>query len=152
MKYTFYLLFLTLLFSCSLTKITDKKMKTSFEEDKIAIEKVMKAQENAWNSGDIDAFMLGYVNSDSLVFIGSRGLTYGWQPTLENYKKGYPDKSAMGKLHFDILELKQLSTEYFYMIGRYELTREKDKPSGYFSLLWQKVKGEWKIIADQTCG
>lgn len=122
------------------------------EKEKTAIRAVMKAQENAWNEGDIEAFMLGYVNSEELVFIGSRGLTYGWQQTLDNYKKGYPNTAAMGKLSFDILELKYLSNEYCYMIGRYELQREKDKPSGYFTLLWQKINGEWKIAADQTCG
>ncbi len=125
-------------------------MDTTKEKD--AIKLVMKAQEDAWNRGDIAAFMNGYLNENDLVFIGSRGLTYGWERTLENYKKGYPDKAAMGKLSFEILELKPLSNEYFYMIGKYELIREKDKPSGYFTLLWQKVNGEWKIIADHTSG
>jgi hypothetical protein len=37
------------------------------------------------------------------MFIGKSGITYGWQKTLDNYKKGYPDKEAMGKLHFTLL-------------------------------------------------
>ena len=58
----------------------------------------------------------------------------------------------MGKLSFDVLELKSLSPEFCYMIGKFYLKREAEDLSGYFTLLWQKIEGEWKVIADQTCG
>ncbi|MBT5396162.1 MAG: DUF4440 domain-containing protein, partial [Flavobacteriaceae bacterium] len=32
--------------------------------DSLDIMKVMKFQENAWNSGDINSFMQGYIKSD----------------------------------------------------------------------------------------
>lgn len=121
-------------------------------EDTELIKAVMQQQQNNWNKGDIDAFMLGYWNNEKLTFIGSNGLTHGWQTTLENYKKGYPDKATMGELNFDIIGLKRLSSEYYHMIGKYTLKREKDESSGYFTLLWEKINGEWKIIIDQTCG
>ena len=56
---------------------------------------LMKKQELAWNTGDIDSFMKYYWKSDSLKFIGSSGITYGWQKTLDNYKKKYPDAKAL---------------------------------------------------------
>ena len=68
--------------------------------DELAIKEIMGKQEAAWNRGDIDAFMVGYWNSDSLMFVGSKGPTYGWDQTLANYKTGYPDVQAMGQLKF----------------------------------------------------
>ena len=67
-------------------------------DDKLAILKVMKQQEIAWSNHDLEGFMQGYWKSDSLKFYGSRGLTRGWQQTLENYKKGYPTKEESGTL------------------------------------------------------
>ena len=49
--------------------------------------KVLHEQQTAWNNGEIENFMKGYWKDDSLLFIGSKGPTYGWQKTLDNYKK-----------------------------------------------------------------
>lgn len=111
--------------------------------------KNMKAQESSWNSGDIKGFMAYYWNNDSLKFIGSKGITYGWQKTLDNYLKGYPTKEAMGILTFTVIEATQLSKTSIYVIGKWELT--KDKPvSGHFTLLWRKINNKWVIISDHT--
>jgi len=109
----------------------------------------MKAQETAWNLGNIDGFMDYYWKSDSLLFIGSKGITLGWQKTLTNYKRNYPNKNAMGVLTFTIKENTQLSPTSIYTIGQWSL--EKEKPSGgYFTLLWKKINGLWVIVADHT--
>ncbi|MBC7695100.1 MAG: DUF4440 domain-containing protein [Burkholderiales bacterium] len=109
----------------------------------------MRIQELAWNNADIAGFMKYYWKSDSLKFIGSKGITYGWQKTYDNYVKGYPTKEAMGLLTFTIKEATQLSVTSIYVIGQWEL--KKDKPvGGYFTLLWKKIKGQWVIVADHT--
>jgi ketosteroid isomerase-like protein len=109
----------------------------------------MKDQEKAWNNGDIPTFMKHYWQHDSLKFIGSKGVTYGWQKTLDNYERTYPDKLAMGELRFTIIEATALSKSAVYVIGKWEL--QKDKPAGgHFTLLWRKVKGRWVIVADHT--
>lgn len=109
----------------------------------------MKVQEEAWNKGDIPGFMQHYWKSDSLKFIGSKGITYGWQKTLDNYLKGYPDKEAMGTLKFTIVEASQLSESSVYIIGKWELL--KTKPAGgHFTLLWKKIEGHWVIVSDHT--
>lgn len=109
----------------------------------------MKTQEESWNKGDIRGFMEYYWKSDSLKFIGSKGITYGWQKTLDNYIKGYPTKEAMGILTFTILEATQLSETNIYVIGKWEL--KKEKPSGgHFTLLWKKINNQWVIVADHT--
>ncbi len=109
----------------------------------------MKTQEESWNKGDVRGFMEYYWNNDSLKFIGSKGITYGWQKTLDNYIKGYPNKEAMGILTFTILEATLLSETSIYVIGKWEL--KKEKPSGgHFTLLWKKINSKWVIVADHT--
>jgi ketosteroid isomerase-like protein len=119
-------------------------------QDKQAIVKVMHNQQLAWNRGDIDAFMQGYWKSDSLLFVGTSAPAYGWQTTLDHYKKSYPDKAAMGILSFDILKVQVLDSENAFVLGAWHLKREKDMPGGYFTLWFRKIKGEWKIVADHT--
>jgi len=109
----------------------------------------MKLQETSWNNGDIDGFMQHYWKSDSLKFIGKNGVTYGWQQTLENYKKSYPDKQTMGILKFTIIESTQLSKDAIYVIGKWELQRE-EPVSGHFTLLWKKINNHWVIVSDHT--
>lgn len=115
-----------------------------------AIRQVMHNQQEAWNRADIETFMEGYWKSDSLKFIGRNGITYGWQTTLDNYKKSYPTPDAMGKLTFTILTLDILSETSAFMIGRWHLKRASDEPGGHFTLLWRKINGKWVIIADHT--
>lgn len=119
-------------------------------EDRQEIFSVLQMQENAWNQGDIKAFMQGYWHSDSLVFIGSKGPSYGWQATYEGYLKRYPDRAAMGELSFEILRLAGISGEVAMVIGRFYLKREAEDLSGIFTLMWKKIEGKWLIISDHT--
>lgn len=119
------------------------------EDAEAAIREVMAKQVEDWNKGDIDAFMQAYWNSDSLKFVSGRGTTYGWQKTLENYKRSYPDRASMGKLSFEILEVDVLSKEAALVLGRWHLERE-NAIGGYYTLLWKKIKGKWLIVVDHT--
>jgi ketosteroid isomerase-like protein len=115
-----------------------------------SIRAVMAAQQSAWNRGDLETFMAGYWKSDSLCFIGSRGLTYGWAQTLANYQKGYPNAEAMGQLTFTIVSVEQLSRKSAYVIGKWHLARKSGDVQGYYTLLWKKVKGRWYIVSDHS--
>jgi ketosteroid isomerase-like protein len=113
------------------------------------VSNIMAAQVLAWNNADIKGFMDHYWNSDSLMFIGSKGVTYGWQKTFDNYVKNYPNKEAMGVLKFTIIKTEQLSKTSIYVIGKWEL--EKEKPAGgHFTLLWKKINNKWVIVSDHT--
>jgi len=109
----------------------------------------MNLQEKAWSDGNIEDFMKGYWQSDSLMFVGKNGIKYGWQTTLDNYKKSYPDKIAMGKLEFDVIKL-EVNGKSAFMLGKWSLIREKDNPNGYFDLYWKKINGNWVITIDHT--
>lgn len=94
--------------------------------------------------------MQTYWQSDSLMFVGKEGVTWGWRNTLEHYKKSYPGKAAMGELSFDIIKLKRLSDQYYFVVGKWMLKRTAGDLSGHYNLLIQKINGEWKIIADHS--
>lgn len=138
----FYLLITVLLSTVTLCKAQSA--------DEQAIRAVMDKQVFAWNNGDIESFMETYLKSDSIMFIGSKGITYGWDSTLAHYQKSYPDKAAMGKLSFELKELKPLSSEYYFVVGKFNLERASGNLSGHFDLLFRKVNGMWYIVSDHT--
>ena len=119
-------------------------------KDEAAIREVLSTQVSAWNAGNVGEFMQGYWQSDSLMFIGKSGITYGWQQTLENYKKNYPDKAAMGKLTFNLLQFKPLSPFYFFVIGKWHLQRSVGDLEGHGTLLFKKINGKWFIVAEHS--
>ena len=119
-------------------------------KDEKEIRQLLEEQTKAWNKGDIEGFMQTYWKNDSLMFIGKNGINRGWQETLNNYKKGYPDTTAMGKLSFNIVQIKKLSPEYYYVVGKWMLTRSIGDLSGHYDLLLRKIKGKWFIIADHS--
>jgi len=136
------------LVSMMLVLVSSQLMAQSKAEQEII--SVLHTQDEAWNNGNIEAFMQTYWKHDSLMFIGKSGVTYGWLNTLNNYKKGYPDTMAMGKLHFDLIQIKKLSRKYYHVVGKWYLTRSIGNLEGHFTLLIQKIKGRWYIIADHS--
>ena len=124
---------------------------TGPERDLASILAILERQTEAWNTGDLEGFMDGYWQSDELMFIGSKGITYGWQNTLDNYKSGYPDRATMGTLTFDIKETIPLNRNHYLVIGKWHLARtEMEDAEGHFSLTWAKKQGKWVIIADHS--
>ena len=118
--------------------------------DEIAIRRVLDEQTKEWNRGDVKGFMQGYWKNDSLIFVGKSGVNWGWKQALENYKKRYPDTTAMGKLSFEIIVIRKLSPEYYYVVGKWMLTRSLGDLSGHYDLLLKRIHGVWLIVADHT--
>ena len=114
------------------------------------IRATLDAQVAAWNRGDLEGFMQGYWHDDALRFASGGRVTHGWQTTLEHYRKGYPDRSAMGTLSFSELEIEPLADDTALVFGHWSLQRAKDQPHGLFTLLLRKTADGWKITRDHT--
>jgi len=114
------------------------------------IMEIMNRQENCWNSGDLKCFMQGYWQSDSLMFVTSSQVYYGYDETLNRYRNTYPDREAMGQLTFEYITLRQLSETAFFVAGKYHLMRKIGDIQGHFTLLWRKIEGEWLIVVDHS--
>jgi len=142
-----FILFLTLLGALA---VSPYGYASAQQVDQQKITALMDAQTSAWNKGDINGFMKTYWQSDSLLFIGKNGITYGWQATLDRYKKTYPDVTAMGKLDFKLLEFKPLAEGIYFLVGKWHLQRTIGDLQGHFSLVLRKINGEWKIVADHS--
>ena len=119
-------------------------------EDSISISQILKYQENAWNEGDIDKFMEGYLKSDKIVFTGSNGSIYGWEETKKRYLNKYSNRTLMGNLNFSIIDFQKLSDNIIQMQGSFYLKRKIDDSKGFFSLIWKKEDEKWYIISDHT--
>jgi len=124
---------------------------TNEPEDKKAILNVMKLQEKAWSANDLEGFMQGYWKNDSLKFYGGNGLTKGWQQTLDNYKKRYPTKEHSGTLNFKINDISKIGEGSYWVMGEYFLKRTVGDVNGVFIIIFKKIDGEWKIVADMSC-
>jgi hypothetical protein len=111
---------------------------------------VLQTQQNEWNNGNTEGFMEGYWKNDSLMFIGKSGVTYGWQQTLSNYKKGYPDTAAMGKLNFTILKVNKINRQHYFVVGKWHLKRSIGDIGGHFTLFFKRINKQWVIIADHS--
>jgi uncharacterized protein (TIGR02246 family) len=126
--------------------------KTGAAATEQAIQQAIQDQANAWNRGDVEAFMKSYKDAPDTTFIG-KTVRQGYAPILERYKKAYPNKDAMGKLDFSAIAVRSLGADYAVVTGRFHLTRNAaggGDASGIFSLVWEKTPEGWKIILDHT--
>jgi len=148
----FLILFSTSCISVKADITTDSETLTT--EDNLAesgIRLVMEKQEIAWNNHDLEGFMEGYWKSKELKFYGANGLTLGWDNTLARYKKGYPTKAESGTLNFVINDISRIERDNYWVMGEYHLKRDIGDADGVFIIIFKKINGEWKIIADMSC-
>jgi hypothetical protein len=122
----------------------------SAQDTKQVIMEIMQRQESCWSQGNLECFMEGYWESDSLMFISKDKVHYGYQNTVKRYQMAYPDKEAMGQLSFEFISMQPLSDNSFYVIGKYHLKRTIGDLEGHFTLLWKKINGEWLIVTDHS--
>ena len=140
MKRTLLLLLLVASFLCSLAQ--------SFAEKEIR--DIMDKSAKDWSAGNIDGFMKSYWNNDTVMYVGGKNITYGYQNLLNAYKRSFPDSASMGKLSFDIIDVRKLSSEYYMVTGKYILTRTAGNANGVFTVLFRKINGKWLIVYDHS--
>ncbi len=123
----------------------------SDESDISAIRSIMEMQEKAWSNNDIEAFMEGYQKSDSIVYFGSGGIRRGYRPMLDSYKERYPTREHTGTLKFTLHNISRISDDAFWVMGEYHLTRKVGDANGTFMVIFKRIDGQWKIVADSSC-
>ena len=120
------------------------------EKDSLKILNVLETQRQAWNNFDIDEFMQGYLKSDKLVFSGSNGPIYGWDLVKDRYLNTYSSNELMGYLNFEINDLFLITKKVALLLGKFNIKRDNENLSGYFTLVFKKIKGNWYIVSDHT--
>jgi uncharacterized protein (TIGR02246 family) len=114
------------------------------------IRAVLRAQQDAWNRGDIDGFMNGYSRAKSTTFVSEDSVRRGWEMVRDRYKKKYAGRAKMGVLTFSDLEVAPLSSDAAVVLGRWHLKRAQDQPHGRFTLIFRKTTDGWRIVHDHT--
>jgi ketosteroid isomerase-like protein len=114
------------------------------------IQSVLTAQQDAWNRGEIDAFMNGYARSPSTVFISEDEVRRGWETVRDRYRAKYSDRAKMGTLSFSGIEVTMLSPDAAVVLGRWQLKRGNDEPHGRFTLIFKRLPEGWRIVHDHT--
>lgn len=140
MKRIVCLLFLLASVSCSVAQ--------SFAEKEIR--DIMDKSAKNWSGGKIDEFMKSYWNSDSVMYVGGNKITYGYHNMLDAYKRAFPDTASMGRLAFDLIDVRELSRDYFLVTGKFFLTRTIGNANGVFTVLFRKINGKWLIVYDHS--
>lgn len=117
-----------------------------------AITGLLRAQQEAWNRGDLAAFMTAYEDSAELTFVGAN-VTRGYRATLENYRRRYPTRAAMGTLAFSELEVHRVGTDAAWVYGKFALARTEEgggPAAGRFTLVLRQGTKGWRIVLDHT--
>ena len=114
------------------------------------IRAVLNAQVAAWNRGDIDGYMDGYVRSDKLEFVSGGKITRGWQTVRDRYHRKYDSRAKMGTLSFSDIKVSSLNANIAFVTGRWSLRRKTDQPHGSFALTFKRTSTGWRIVHDQT--
>jgi len=140
MKNLVYLMSLLVFISCN----------SNINQDKEAIVAALNKSAEDWSSGKIEAYMDVYWKSEKLQFIGANGINYGWQTTLDNYKKRYPTKDHTGKLTFEVLNITFLAKDLYSLTGKYFLERIVGPADGIFTLIFKRINNKWVIISDHS--
>jgi len=141
---------------CALSAAACQTVPHTTEASREQILGVIHAQAQAWNRGDVEAYMReGYWDSPQLVFLSGGDDTRGFQPVLERYIQRYQRGDAkMGHLTFDRLEVELLGADAALARGRWRLDYDdRPDPEGLFTLILRRFSGpqaHWRIIHDHT--
>jgi len=109
---------------------------------------VLDAQNQAWNAGDLEAFVAGYGGEP--VFASADGVRVGMGELLARYQQRYPDRAAMGSLTFGELQFDDLGDDHVLVQGTWQLEREVGPIGGRYVLVMREIDGDWKVVLDYT--
>ena len=142
----------TVLLAVPLAGAQDLQTLTTASREQLDVVKVVLAQQNAWNRGDIDAFAASYKDAPDTLMV-TRQISHGFAGLVEEYRHDYPTRAAMGTLTFSELEARPLDERFAIVVGKYHLDRSKKdggNADGLFSMVLEKTANGWKIVLDHT--
>ena len=106
---------------------------------------------DAWNRGDLDAFVGDYAK-DSLTEFVSRGHVHrGYDWIRRNYAPRFAEGAQRDSLRFEEFAVRPLAPAVALVTARYVLFRDgRIMASGPFTLILERRADGWKILHDHT--
>lgn len=126
---------------------------SDWQRDRAAILELLRAQQDAWNRGDLEGFLRGYDPGPDLVFTSGGQSRRGLAETRARYQARYgADRQTMGRLEFEVLDVRALGPGGAVVLGRWRLTLEPSHETrgGVFSLALLRTDAGWRIVHDHT--
>jgi ketosteroid isomerase-like protein len=121
------------------------------KSDDAAIRNLLGAQQQAWNAGDLDSYLAGYLKSPELVVTSGGLLRTGGAETYAMYgERSGTDRATMGTLVFDIVSVQALGGDGAVVLGRWKLTDTAEPGAGVFSVALRRTAKGWRIVHDHT--
>lgn len=115
------------------------------------IRAIIQQQRDAWNRGDLAGFVQFYDNTGMMVFITGEEPIRSPADLQKRYEKRYgTSDKKFGKLDFSDVKVELLSDQLARAYGKWTVTQDSKTSTGWFSLLWRKKDGQWRIIHDHS--
>lgn len=114
--------------------------------------KIILAQQNAWNKGDLDGYLSHYKNAPDTQAVLAN-LVRGVDNIRAAYRQNFPNKDAMGEIEDSDIDVRALGDNYALATGKYHLNRPKKSGGsieGTFMELFEKTPNGWQIIFSQS--
>ena len=105
----------------------------------------------AWNRRDLAGFVADYARDSSTTFVSGGHVHHGFDWIRENYATTFAPGAPHDSLRFEEVEARALGSDFMLATARYVLFRgDSVTSSGPFTLILRHVRGQWKIVHDQT--
>ncbi len=116
--------------------------------EQLDVTKVVIAQENAWNKGDLDGYLAQFKDAGDTEAI-LNGPVRGLPAIRAAYRASFPNRDAMGTLEQSSVEVRELGPNFALALGRYRLSRNRKNggdAEGNFTEVFEKTDQGWKLI------
>jgi beta-aspartyl-peptidase (threonine type) len=121
------------------------------EQLQAAVDHLLTESEKAWNGGDLAGFMEWYKRGEETTFLGSSGLTHGWDTIRQRYEGRFEPGASRDSLRFEELVTRPLTPWLGLATARYVLFQGDSVTStGVFTLVVERTPEGWRIIHDQS--
>lgn len=121
-------------------------------QQQLDVTKILLAQQNAWNKGDLDGYLSHYKDAPDTEAMLS-GPVRGLQNIRAAFRANFPNRDAMGELDQSEVAVRALGDKYAIATGKYNLTRSRKSggdTQGTFSEVFEKTGKGWEIIFSVT--
>ncbi len=116
-----------------------------------AVDHLLTESEKAWNGGDLAGFIDWYKRGEETSFLGSNGLTHGWDTIRQRYAGRFEPGASRDSLRFEELVTRPLAPWLGLATARYVLFQGDSVTStGVFTIVVEKTPEGWRIIHDQS--
>lgn len=106
---------------------------------------------DAWNRGDLEAFLSDYLNAPSTTFVGSRGVLSGMEQIRQHYAPYFRPGAQRDSLRFESLRVRSLSPMIGLVTARWVLYGDGvTRSAGPVTLVVRRTGSGWRTIHDHS--